>query len=215
MVRVLIVDDQRLFADTIRITLEGAGMDVLDIATDGAQALALVARDEPDIVLMDIGLPDRSGLAVGRDIIDDHPNVKVIALTALDEPKAIDEALRVGFHGYVTKDTPVSRFHQSIESAMNGQVVTPHIRRRPEPNGGSLLARQLTPRERQVLELIVTGKSSRAIARQLGISPNTFRTHVQAVLTKLQVHTRLEAATFAVQHGLVSLPQLGRSHADG
>jgi DNA-binding NarL/FixJ family response regulator len=183
-------------------------MEVLEIATDGREAMILVEEGTPDVVLMDIGLPDRSGLSVGRDIIDEYPNVKVIALTALDEPKAVEEAIRLGFHGYVTKDTPVSRFHQSIQAAMEGQVVAPHTRRRTNNSAVSLLAQQLTPRERQVLELIVTGKSSRAIARQLGISPNTFRTHVQAVLTKLQVHTRLEAATFAVQHGLVALPQL-------
>ncbi|MEA2557553.1 MAG: hypothetical protein QOG88_1091 [Actinomycetota bacterium] len=185
-------------------------MEVLEIATDGQQALAIVEAEEPDVVLMDIGLPDRSGLAVGRDIIDQYPDIKVIALTALDDPKAVEEALLLGFHGYVTKDTPVARFHQSIQAARDGQVVAPHTRRRRESDSVSLLARQLTPREREVLELIVKGMSSRAIATTLGISPNTFRTHVQAVLTKLQVHTRLEAATFAVQHGLVPLPQISR-----
>lgn len=164
------------------------------------------------MVLMDLGLPDRSGLSVGRDILDAVPDTKLIALTALDDASAVREALRSGFHAYVTKSTPVSHFLNSIRAVLDGQVVIPP-RLAPAFAGArsegeratQLLADQLTTRERQVLGLLVDGKSGPAIARQLFISSNTVRTHIQSILTKLQVHSRLEAAAFAVRNGVVDI----------
>ena len=160
---------------------------------------------------MDIALPDQSGLAAGRATLDRHPEAKIIAVTALTDRAAVDEALRIGFIGYLTKDTPVTQFVNAVRSAMDGHLVLPH---RLSPNGGrtqqheevALLASQLTPREREVLALLVRGANGQLAAAQLGISSNTVRTHVQSILTKLQVHSRLEAATFAVRHRLVDIP---------
>jgi DNA-binding NarL/FixJ family response regulator len=160
---------------------------------------------------MDLGLPDRSGLAVGQEILERWPQMKILAVTALDDPKAVDDALRMGFRGYLTKDTPVARFISSLEAIVDGQVVAPHRlipgghRRRPADDI-SLLVTQLTSREREVLGLLMEGADGRTIARRLGISRNTVRTHVQSILTKLQVHSRLEAATFAVRHHVVPVP---------
>jgi two-component system, NarL family, nitrate/nitrite response regulator NarL len=202
-----------LFADAIRSTLESAGLEVVGVATTGGQGLEDVRRERPDLVLVDLGLPDQSGLAVGKQILEDFPETKVLALTAIDAPRAVEEALRSGFHGYLTKDTPVARFVTSVMAAVDGQVVIPHRlapsvagARSPGEESAALLVEQLTPRELEVLALLVDGSNGEDIARRLVISPNTVRTHVQSILTKLQVHSRLEAATFAVRHGVVAPP---------
>ncbi len=186
-------------------------MSVCAAVTNGRDAIAYLETDQADVVLMDIGLPDRSGLAVGREILERWPETRLLAVTALDDARAVDEALEAGFRGYLTKDTPVSRFITSLEAVVGGQVVLPHrlvsaVHRRGSSDGIALLVSQLTTREREVLSLLVEGADGGTIARRLGISRNTVRTHVQSILTKLQVHSRLEAATMAVRHHLVPLP---------
>ena len=200
-----------MFAEAIRAALDDAGMDAVAVVTSGRAALAYLEDDRPDVILLDVGLPDRSGLAVGREILEAWPEAKLMVLTALDDPKAVEEASRAGFRGYLTKDTPVSRFVSSIEAIVAGQEVFPHrlaqATRQPGSNDSVwLLISQLTPREREVLGLLVEGADGRTIAARLGISRNTVRTHVQSILTKLQVHSRLEAATLAVRHRVVPVP---------
>jgi two-component system, NarL family, nitrate/nitrite response regulator NarL len=212
-IRVLIVDDHALFADAMRPTLERLGFDKIDHVTRGDDALDAVRARPPHLALVDLGLPDRSGLAVGQEILDMRPETKVVVLTALDDQRTVQRAIRAGLHGYLTKDTPVSLFASSIRSILRGQAVFPHRSRngRPRESGerdAQLLAEQLTARERDVLTLLVQGASGESIANQLGISRNTVRTHVQSILTKLQVHSRLEAATFAVRYSVVDV--LGR-----
>jgi len=218
MVRILIVDDHVLFAEAIRPTLESLGMTVVAVATTGADGLEFARRLRPDLILVDIGLPDESGLVTGRRILGEFPEAKVIALTALDSPSAVREAMRVGFHGYLTKDTTVSRFASSLRTVLDGQVVLPRrlvsaVGRRRDDDGSALLAAQLTAREREVLGLLAEGLGGTDIARRLGISTNTVRTHIQSILTKLQVHSRLEAAAFALRRGLVRLPQREENEA--
>jgi two-component system, NarL family, nitrate/nitrite response regulator NarL len=213
-IRALIVDDHTLFAEAVRATLEARGIEVVAVVANGAGALEAVAAHRPDLVLLDLGLPDRSGLAVGADILDEAPETKVLALTALDDPRAVKEAMRTGFHGYLTKDTPVAKFVEAVLAAIGGQVVMPH-RLAAQAAGArsrhdrqvALMAEQLTYRELDVLRLLADGLPGEAIARRLGISRNTVRTHVQSILTKLQVHSRLEAASFAVRHGIVDPPR--------
>jgi two-component system nitrate/nitrite response regulator NarL len=136
----------------------------------------------------------------------------VLALTALEEPGSVREALRLGFQGYLTKDISIRQFVDAVRTALDGQVVVSRrsapavVGERPSPiDRVGRLAEHLTGREREVLSLIVEGAGSREISSRLHIAPNTVRTHVQSILTKLQVHSRLEAAAFAVRHGLVEL----------
>lgn len=213
-IKVLIVDDHRLFADVIRSVLTEQGMDVLDVASTVAEGLAADRAGQPDVVLVDLGLPDGDGISLGRSIVAARPDARVIALTALNDPKAVGEALRAGFAGYLTKDTPLTQFVSLIEAAVAGQVVIPQRlaagvagARTADERHAALLAEQLSPRERQVLTLLAEGANSEDIAGRLSVSPNTVRTHVQSILTKLQVHSRLEAATFAVKYGIVKLPR--------
>lgn len=218
--RVLIVDDHGLFAEAIRLTLDANGVEVVGIANTVEEGLDAVHRLRPEVALVDIGLPDGSGIDLGERILAERPETKVIALSALGDPRAVRDALRVGFHGYIIKDTSISRFITAIEAVLGGEVVVPRAlaprvagKQSSDEEAVALLVDQLTPRERQVLELLVEGASGQAIARALGISPNTVRTHVQNVLTKLQVRSRLEAATFAVRHRIVPMPNQDRRSA--
>lgn len=193
--------------------LSARGYEVVGIAGTADEALAKAAETLPDVALIDLGLPDRSGLVLGTELLDAHPSLVLLALTALESPRAVDEALRLGFRGYLTKDTPVDVFLGSITSALNRQTVVPTSLVRAGRRGAGdaqLLAEQLTGRELQVLRLLVEGLSGDGIARRLAISRNTVRTHIQSILTKLQVHSRLEAATFAVRHGIVDVPRPSR-----
>lgn len=206
-----------LFAEAVQAAIQGLGMSVTHIVTTGEGAITEVDRAVPDVIFMDIGLPDQSGLMAGRIILERHPEARIIALTALSDRSAVEEALRIGFVGYLTKDTPVARFVNAIRSAVDGHLVLPQrlspVRRQTQVEKDvALMASQLTPREREVLTLLVRGADGRRAAATLGISLNTVRTHVQSILTKLQVHSRLEAATFAVRHGIVSIsgPDEGR-----
>jgi DNA-binding NarL/FixJ family response regulator len=196
----------------IQVTLQGMGAEPVDVATSAQEAIDRTRETRPDVVLLDIGLPDQSGIVVGRRILEEQPETKVIALSALEDDQTVKEALRVGFVGYLGKDTPADRFGRAIQAVMDGQIVVPQRfgkgvlgDRDRTGSYADLLARQLTPRELEVLTLLAEGATSRQIAEELGVSPNTVRTHVHGILSKLQVHSRFEAAAFAVRHGLVKV----------
>jgi two-component system, NarL family, nitrate/nitrite response regulator NarL len=210
-IRVLIIDDHALFADAIGPTLRRLGFDEIEHTARGDEALDAARQRAPTLALVDLGLPDRNGLSVGQEIMELGRATKVVILTALDDQRTVQRALAAGFDGYLTKDTSMARFASSIQAVLRGEAVFPHRSRQGRSREGGerdalLLAEQLTPRERDVLRLLVQGASGDSLAGDLGISPNTVRTHVQSILTKLQVHSRLEAATFAVRHGVVHPP---------
>ena len=208
---ILIVDDHRLFADVVASALEQLGARIVGPVGNAADAVVAVATERPDVVLLDLSLPDGRGIDAGRTIVEAHPDIIVLALSASTDPRAVTEAMKAGFRGFVPKDAPLTTVVEAIRTALGGRsVVIPASRTKPisgSPREGgvsaTLLASGLTIREREVLELLVAGLGSRAIAEKLQISMNTVRTHVQSVLTKLQVHSRLEAAAFAVRHELV------------
>ena len=208
--RVLVVDDHKLFAEAVQLALQKHGMEVV-IATSPDEGLEAAVREAPDVVLLDIGLPGRSGLELGKEILEAHPTTKIVIVTSLEDQRALQEAVKLGFHGFLTKDTKLPQLVRAIRDVEEGQLVVPHrlaVRRR---NNGShdadLLAAQLTPREREVLGLLSSGATSGEIARTLFVSPNTVRTHVQSILAKLQVHSRLEAVAFATLHNLIEKPR--------
>jgi two-component system nitrate/nitrite response regulator NarL len=208
---VLIVDDHQLFADVIHRTLEADGMELSRAVATGADALRVFQDERPNLVLLDLALPDRSGLAVGQAIMEQSPGTVVVALTALDDPQLVKQAIRAGFRGYGEQGLP-GLTTPGGDHPSDGRGCR---HRRPEPSrgqpnqeleeGGGCAARRSTHSARggRFSPFSREGTSSVDMARRLDISPNTLRTHVQSVLTKLQVHSRLEAATFAVRNELV------------
>jgi two-component system, NarL family, nitrate/nitrite response regulator NarL len=202
-IRILIVDDHKPFVEAVQAALESAGVSVVDVVSQWSETLEAVHRSDPDVILMDVGPPDESGLIVGRRVLRRHPNAKIVAITALADRSVLDEALHIGFVGYLTKDTPVRKFVSALRAASDGHLVMQRLSH--QQNGAWLLASQLTPREREILALVALGANNKVAAARLGISQHTVRTHVQNILTKLQMHSRLQAATFAVRHRLVDV----------
>jgi two-component system, NarL family, nitrate/nitrite response regulator NarL len=205
---VLIADAHRLFADVVASALEDLGARVVDRVGTGADAIAVVLREEPDVVLVDLGLPDVPGIEAGRAILEARPDTVLVALAASDDRRESAIALRAGFRGYVPKHAHLRSVVKVIRHGLDGRVVvippsSPSTSTVDHDSPASLMASGLTIREREVLALIVAGAGSVEIADRLNISTNTVRTHVQGILTKLQVHSRLEAAAFAVRHGLL------------
>jgi DNA-binding NarL/FixJ family response regulator len=216
----LIVDDQLLFAEALSITLRAMGLTVIGIHATGGEGLTAALHLEPDLLLVDPVLPDRDGLLVGAAVLAALPATKVVALTALEDERVVQEAIRLGFHGYLTKHTAAEQFKRFLASVLDDQVVFPHRLGGHAPAADArddydLLIDQLTPREREVLQLLAEGASGLRIASSLGVSPNTVRTHVHGILSKLQVHSRLEAVAFAVRHELVSTEQLAATAGAG
>jgi DNA-binding NarL/FixJ family response regulator len=155
-----------------------------------------------------------SGIELGSRLLELLPDTKVLAVTAMNEPQALRAAIKAGFHGFLTKNIPLQQFVASIETALEGQMVIPHKlaapaagHMSPEERQAALLIKQLTQRELEVLTLLAGGAGGEEIAQKLNVSRNTVRSHVQNILTKLQVHSRLEAVAFAARHNIVKVSQ--------
>jgi two-component system nitrate/nitrite response regulator NarL len=210
-VRVLVVDDHALFTDAILPTLREMEWEVVGVVRRGEEAIEAALREQPDLVMVDLGLPDMGGISVGTRILEALPGTRVIALTGRSDEEAVQAAKGAGFHGFLTKDIPLPKFPEALAAALRGEVVSfqrPVVESRPVSTvdrDAELLASQLTPREREVLALLVEGIDNAQIARRLSVSANTVRTHVQSILTKLGVRSRLQAAAFAVRHGVVTV----------
>jgi two-component system, NarL family, nitrate/nitrite response regulator NarL len=209
-VRVLIVDDHSLFIDAIRPIVEDLGGSEVAVATSGAAAIDLARANAPDLALVDIGLPDRSGLSVAAEILSMFPDATVVALTGLEDVSLAREAAKIGLKGYLSKDVSLDQFRSSLRNILRGGSVqllpgvgSARARSDAAPkNTARMLSSHLTKRELEVLRLLVQGDSGGDIADALGISKNTVRTHIQSILTKLQVHSRLEAVAFATRNGI-------------
>jgi two-component system, NarL family, nitrate/nitrite response regulator NarL len=209
-IRVLIVDRERLFAEALGSLLEHESIAVYDVVHSIPQAIATARHDEPDVVLLALDRCSEEELGSGALILEAFPNAKVLVLGGDGDRWAPQQAMGAGFHGYLTKDATAARLVESIRCVADGEeVFAPPVRppRRvirttPMQRDVESFGAQLTAREREVLQLITSGGSGRSIARTLGITENTVRTHVQSILVKLQVHSRLEAAALAMHHGL-------------
>ena len=207
--RVLIVDDHVLFAEGLETALAERGIEVVGIATRGREAVTLAGRERPDFVLIDVDLPDMDGVTVGRSILADHPEIKLMAVTGRRDAGLVREAIRAGFQGFVMKESSISELMASMKAVARNHAVIPHqaakalAGMRSEQQDAELLSSHLTEREREVLSLLVDGTGSKQLAERLHLSPNTIRTHIQNICFKLQVHSRLEAVAFAVRYAIV------------
>jgi DNA-binding NarL/FixJ family response regulator len=213
--RILIADDHALFRDGLRSLLEANGLEVVGEARDGREAVALTWELKPDVVLMDLMMPNMDGLEATKRLAAELPEVKVLILTAADEDAKLFEAIRSGARGYLLKDLESSEFFELLEGVGRGEpALTPRVARklleefaRPEQETKkSQDPRALTEREREVLELMVQGTTSnKQLAADLGVSENTVKFHMRNILDKLHLHSRAEVVAYALREHIVDI----------
>jgi DNA-binding NarL/FixJ family response regulator len=206
-IRVLVVDDHDVVREGLRAFLDlQDGIDVVGEASDGDEAIAAAEELLPDVVLMDLVMPRLDGLAAMRALRERVPGARVIVLTSFLDDEKVLPALRAGAAGYLLKNAAPQELARAIRAAFAGEVVLdPVVAARLVDTlaGGVEPLDRLTPREREVLELIGRGFPNKLIARELGLSEKTVKTHVGHVLAKLGVTDRTQAAVVAVRAGLV------------
>jgi DNA-binding NarL/FixJ family response regulator len=215
-VRILIADDHSLFRDGLRSLLAAEGHEVVGEAKNGREAVALTREVKPDLVLMDLQMPEVDGLAATRLISAEMPDIKVVILTASEEETKLFDAIKSGAQGYLLKNLEADTFFEMLDRAQRGEpALTPQLARKllaefakpPEPEIAPVEEQILTAREREVLELMVEGvTSNRKLAKRLGLSENTVKFHVRNILDKLRVHNRAEVVGYALRHGIVEPP---------
>jgi DNA-binding NarL/FixJ family response regulator len=211
--RIVIADDHALFRDSHRSLLAARDLDVVGEAKNGREAIELAWKLKPDVILMDLMMPELDGLEATKRLAAELPDVKVIVLTASDDEANLFEAIKAGAKGYLLKDLEADRFFSLLEGVAQGEpALTPSLARklldefaRPKP-----AAREeydpdaLTEREQEVLELMVDGiTSNRRLASELGVSENTVKFHVRNILDKLHLHNRAQVVAYALKHRLV------------
>jgi DNA-binding NarL/FixJ family response regulator len=211
MIRVLIVDDHAVVREGLRAFLElQDGIEVAGEAADGEEAIAAAARLRPDVVLMDLVMPRQDGLAAMRELRERVPSARVIVLTSfLDDDKLLP-ALRAGAAGYLLKNAQPQEVARAVRTASAGEalldpVVAARLVETLAAGDDEQPLDRLTPREREVLQLIGRGFPNKRIARELAVSEKTVKTHVGHVLAKLGVTDRTQAAVVAVRAGLLDL----------
>jgi DNA-binding NarL/FixJ family response regulator len=211
-VRVLIVDDDDLMRAGLRSVLASdESVEVVGEAADGRAALATTRTTRPDVVLMDVRMPDLDGIAATRELLGASPDVKVVMLTTFEEDDYIFGALNAGASGFLLKRTRPEELIAGIRTIADGDsLLSPSVTRRvidrmarqPAPAASSKRLDRLTPREREVLELVARGLSNGEIASAFVIEESTVKTHVKRILSKLGLRDRVQAVIFAYESGL-------------
>jgi len=212
--KVLLVDDEALVRAGLRMILETTDdLTVVGEVDDGADAVAAVRRLGPDVVLMDIRMPELDGIAATRRITDSHP-ARVLVLTTYDLDEYVYDALQAGASGFLLKDTPPEQLAEGIRAVASGEaLLAPTVTRRlieefarigPARRTPPAELDELTPRELEVLRLLARGMSNAEIAESLVLSDTTIKTHVAHVLGKLGLRDRVQAVVLAYESGLVT-----------
>ena len=209
-VHVLICDDHRLFADALGVALRGRGYEVVGQTYDPDEAVAVLSERHVDVCLIDRHFPDADGRDGIRRVRAAAPGTVVVMLSASDEPGVAEQALAAGAAAFASKTEGIDHIAGLIERVSNGEVV-PAMAESPNGNGSvprstHELGRFLTTRELEVLARLVQGQDTARLAREMGITYATARTHIQNLLTKLGVHSKLEAVAVAMAHQLVDTP---------
>lgn len=214
-IRVLLVDDHALVRAGIRSLLEKlTGLEVVAEAGDGLEALRLVAEYHPQVVLMDIAMPDLNGLEATRRLAKDSPDVPVIILSIYSDEEHVYQALRAGASGYLLKDAAIEELEMAIRAVAQGKtylsppiskpVIMEYVRRtnaRPGP------AEILSPRQTEILKLMAQGHSTKQIALELGISVKTVETHRSALMTRIGIRDIAGLVRYALKNGLIELQE--------
>ncbi len=213
--RVLIADDHALFRDGLRSLLEARQIEVAGEAANGREAVELTRKLKPDVVLMDLTMPEMDGLTATRAICAEQPTVKVVVLTASEDDADLFEAIKSGAQGFLPKDLEAEQLFDHLVGVTRGEpALTPGLARKllhefahPSTGRRERDPDALTDREREVLELLVQGTTTnRELAERLVVSENTVKYHLRNILDKLHVQNRAEVIAYAVRHGLVEPP---------
>ncbi len=217
IIRVAVVDDQRLFAKGLS-GLVGmlADLEVVGVAHDGEQGVALCRKEEPDVVLMDISMPKMDGISATREIKELLPQTAVIILTGHEEDEHVFEGIKAGAQGYLLKDSEPEDLSRAIRTVHAGDtIIAPDLAQKmlntfqADRLGGSRLAPPpLTERELEVVRALAQGMSDRQIAHSLGISEKTVRNHTSNIYRKLHIFDRTQAVIYAVREGVIDVEEL-------
>jgi DNA-binding NarL/FixJ family response regulator len=208
--KVIICDDQAIVRDGLVMLLKlEKDIEVVGTASDGSEAVEIASKKSPDLVLMDLKMPVMNGVEATRQIRLNYPRIKVLVLTTYDDDEWVFDAVRAGAAGYLLKDTPRAELISAIRGTLTGKsYIDPGVAgklldlaasRQTQPT--NILSEKLTEREIQILHLVAKGLSNTAIAERLFLSEGTVRNHVSAILSKLGVTDRTQAAVVAIQHG--------------
>jgi len=210
--RVVLIDDHTLFRAGLEGLLVSRGIEIAASVDSGTDCVALVNNINPDVVLLDMRMPDLDGLTVLRTLRAQNVSMPIVMLTTSTEETDLVESLRAGAQGYLLKDMEPDALVIALRDIVAGKtVVAPDLApilakavkgKSDEPISNKSPFSELTPRETEILGLLAEGQSNKAIARNLGISDGTVKLHVKAILRKLNVHSRVEAAVMAVERGL-------------
>ncbi len=205
--RILLIDDHALFRIGLRELLERRGLEVVGAVGDCEEGIRLVLEKQPDVVLLDMRMPQMSGLEVLKALRDQGMRMPIVILTTSRVENDLIASLQCGAQGYLLKDMEPDELIRSLNDIVAGQTVVASeltmvlaqaVRGGEQDKTGSAMD-QLTPREKEILCLLAEGQSNKVIARNLGISDGTVKLHVKAILRKLDVHSRVEAAVIAVE----------------
>ena len=206
---IFLADDHTLLLEAFQSLLE-ADYDVVGTASDGRQMLTQVKKLKPDVVVMDIAMPNLNGFDAGEKLKKLLPDVKLVFLTVNDDPKMVTEAFRIGASGYLLKNSAASDLFKCIEVVLgNGNFVTPEITRHmidafiKDPSGESVHG-ELSLRQREVLQLLAEGKTMKEVAAILNITHRTVAFHKYQIMEDLGIKTNSELIKYAIEHGLTS-----------
>jgi two-component system, NarL family, response regulator LiaR len=209
--KILLCDDQAVIRDGLEMLLNlEKDFQVVASAQDGAEAIELAEKKKPDLILMDLKMPIMNGIEATREIRKKFPHIKILVLTTYDDDEWVFDAIRAGASGYLLKDTSRQKIIEAIRGTMEGKsFVDPAIAGKlmnqlasNQTQPASILKNKLTERELDVLRLLAKGMPNPEIAANLHLSEGTVRNHVSAILEKLNVSDRTQAAVIAIQHGL-------------
>jgi DNA-binding NarL/FixJ family response regulator len=212
--RILLADDHRIMREGLKSLLDDeADMEVVGEAENGRRAIELVDELEPDVVVMDIGMPELNGIEATRRVVLDHPQTKVIALSMHSDRRFMAEILKAGSAGYLLKDGAYEELAGAIRTVVANKmylspriadvVVEDYVRNMPRGEPSAFAA--LTAREREVLQLLAEGKATKQAAACLHVSVKTVETHRRSIMTKLDIHSVAELTKYAIREGLTSV----------
>ena len=216
-IRVAVVDDQRLFTRGLSGLLEMLpGVEVVGVAYNGEEAVALCREEEPDVVLMDISMPKMDGISATREIKDLLPQTAVVILTGHEEDEHVFEGIKAGAQGYLLKDSEPEDLSRAIHTVYAGNtIIAPDLAQKMlntfeggRPGESARLAPPLTERELEVIRALSRGMSDRQIAQSLGISEKTVRNHTSNIYRKLHIFDRTQAVIYAVREGVIDVRDL-------